>query len=386
MNKDSIINWFKLPPTEELLTEERLIEYINMGLPLKHYIGFEISGFVHLGTGLMCMQKVADLQKVGVKTTVFLADCHSWINRKLNGDLDTIRKVAGGYFKEALKISIKIAGGDPDDTEFILGSKLYEKIGLSYLENIVKVSMNTTFSRVKRSLSIMGRRREEVLHFSDFLYPIMQVADIFSLNVNVAHGGMDQRKAHIIAIEIGEKVFGYKPIALHHHILMGLNVKRSDYLTLINVTKSKDEDLIEDKLIEIKMSKSKPEGAIFIHDDEDTIKNKILNAFCPPTEVDYNPILELIKYIIIRHIPENCDIEIINRKTNEYKKYRNYKELEYEYIKGRIHPLDLKLYVAEKLINILEPAIKYFRYGPGTRYLEEMNEILLSHNINRLHS
>ena len=52
-------------PTEELLTKERLYEYINNGVALKHYIGYEISGFVHLGTGLLTMAKVADLQKAG---------------------------------------------------------------------------------------------------------------------------------------------------------------------------------------------------------------------------------------------------------------------------------------------------------------------------------
>jgi len=88
-------------PTEEVLTKERLKEYISNRIALKHYIGFEISGFVHLGTGLLTMAKVADLQKAGIAVTLFLADYHSWINNKLGGDLSVIRKVAGGYFKEA---------------------------------------------------------------------------------------------------------------------------------------------------------------------------------------------------------------------------------------------------------------------------------------------
>jgi len=374
MEKDVILYYAKLPPTEEILTEERLEEYIKLGIPLKHYIGFEISGFVHLGTGLMCMQKVADLQRAGIKTIVFLADYHSWINKKLNGDLDTIRKVAGGYFKEALKISLKIVNGDPEKTDFILGSDLYEKMGINYLENVIKVSMNTTFSRIRRSISIMGRKQEEVLHFSDFLYPVMQVADIFSLNVNLAHGGMDQRKAHIIAIEIGEKIFGYKPIALHHHVLMGLNIRKDDYFELINAIKSNNNELIADKLIEIKMSKSKPESAIFIHDDEETIKRKIFNAFCPPRETLYNPVLELVKYVITRHL-KNDNIEILNQKTNVHKVYKSFNELERDYLDGNIHPLDLKSYVASNLIEILRPAINYFN-GTGAKYIEEMNEIL----------
>jgi hypothetical protein len=76
-----------------------------------------------------------------------LADYHSWINKKLGGDLSTIRKVAGGYFKEALKYSLKVVGGDPDKTEFIMGSELYEKLGIEWfgptVEEFVKKYKDT---------------------------------------------------------------------------------------------------------------------------------------------------------------------------------------------------------------------------------------------------
>ena len=43
-----------------------------------------------------------------------------------------------------------------------------------------------------------------------------------------------------------------------------------------------------------------------------------------------------------------------------------------------IHPLDLKEYVAEKLIKMLEPARKYFLEGPGKKYLEEMQNLKIT--------
>ena len=46
--------------TEEILGEEDLKEMLKKKEKLKHYIGFEISGKIHLGTGLMCMSKVKD--------------------------------------------------------------------------------------------------------------------------------------------------------------------------------------------------------------------------------------------------------------------------------------------------------------------------------------
>jgi tyrosyl-tRNA synthetase len=199
LDPEAVVSAALREPTEELLTVENLRKLIEMGVPLNHYIGFEISGFVHLGTGLISMQKVADLQKVGVKTRIFLADYHSWINKKLGGDLSVIKRVAGGYFKEALRVSLRIAGGDPDSAEFILGSELYDKLGIEYFTNVLRVSMETTLSRVRRSVTILGRSESEALTFAQLLYVPMQVADIFSMGVNIPHGGMDQRKAHVIA-------------------------------------------------------------------------------------------------------------------------------------------------------------------------------------------
>ena len=40
---------------QEILTESDLDHLIESGTPLSHYIGFEISGMVHLGTGFSSM-------------------------------------------------------------------------------------------------------------------------------------------------------------------------------------------------------------------------------------------------------------------------------------------------------------------------------------------
>jgi tyrosyl-tRNA synthetase len=362
-------------PTEEVLTEERLKEMLERGEKLRHYIGFEISGFVHLGTGLLCMQKVADFQKAKVETTIFLADFHSWINRKLGGDLDLIKKVAGGYFKEALKWSLKVVGGDVDKLKIVLGSELYEKLGIDYFESVLRISMKTTLSRIKRSITIMGRKEGESLDFAQLLYIPMQVADVFALNVNLPHGGMDQRKAHVIAIEVGDKVFGYKPIAVHHHLLTGMHLSENERKKILEAKRTGNRELFEESVLDIKMSKSKPESAVFIHDSEEEIRRKITRAFCPAGETELNPILELLRYVIFRNVEE---FEIINQKTGERKTFENYEALERAWVKGEIHPADLKNAVAEELIRILEPARKHFLEGKGKKYIEEMNEIRIT--------
>ena len=378
MESDKVLELVKRTPAEEILTEEQLREYLEKGIKLKHYIGFEISGYVHLGTGLVCMQKVADFQEAGIETTIFLADYHSWINKKLGGDLETIRKVAGGYFKEALKQSLKAVGGDPDKVKFVLGSELYEKKGIEYLEAVIRVSMGMTLARARRSITIMGRKQEESVNFAQLLYVPMQVADIFALGVNLAHGGMDQRKAHVIALEVW-KEFGYKPVAIHHHLLMGLHITEEQRNKLLEARKSGNRELFEEGIIEIKMSKSKPESAIFIHDTEEDIRKKIRKAYCPIREVELNPIIDLLEYVVYPSLVRKGEnIEIINEKTGERKVYENIEQLKKDYIEGKIHPLDLKNAVASYLAGMLEPARKYLLEGPGRKHLEEMREIIIT--------
>jgi tyrosyl-tRNA synthetase len=50
MDIESKIELIKKSPTEEIITEEELREKLKTGEKLKHYIGFEISGLLHLGT------------------------------------------------------------------------------------------------------------------------------------------------------------------------------------------------------------------------------------------------------------------------------------------------------------------------------------------------
>jgi tyrosyl-tRNA synthetase len=53
--------------------------------------------------------------------------------------------------------------------------------------------------------------------------------------------------------------------------------------------------------------------------------------------------------------------------------YKNYEETVKDYLKGKLHPLDLKNGIAEALIEILKPAREYFRKHPQT--LEKMMKI-----------
>ncbi len=363
--------------TEEIMTEEDLKLLLDSGTKIKHYIGFEISGKIHLGTGLMCMSKVKDFMDVGIDCSIFLADWHSWINNKLGGDRETIKKVAGGYFKEGLKASLKCFGGDPEKLKFILGSDLYHNND-DYWATMLDVSKNTSLARMKRSITIMGRKEGGSVDFAKLIYPSMQVADIFIQGINLPHAGIDQRKAQVIARDVALKVKTkplldkegkqMKPVAVHHHLILGLGKP-----PVWPVPKEQLQELWS----ALKMSKSKPDTCVFIHDSPEEIRKKIKQAFCLEGEVEFNPILDWVKYLIFRDADSKLEIKR-PQKFGEDVTYTSYKELEKDFAEKKIHPMDLKNSVAERLIQILEPARKHFEQPKVKKMLEELEQMIIT--------
>ncbi|MGB9706641.1 MAG: tyrosine--tRNA ligase [Microgenomates group bacterium] len=349
---------------EEILTPQDFYTLLSSKPKPRHYIGFEISGKIHLGNGLATMMVVKALQAIGVECILFLADWHTWINNKLGGDREVIKKVAVGYFKEGLKASLKCVGGDPEKVKFILGSDLYHHND-EYWATFVRVCKELSLSRVKKSLSIAGRQAGEGAEFGLLLYPPLQVTDIFGLKVDIAHGGTDQRKAHVLAREIGEKVAGYKPIALHNHLLLGLGKP-----PVWPIEKSK----LREVWVAMKMSKSKPDTCIFIHDSPEEIRRKINSAFCPPAEVEFNPVLDWTKHLIFP-----LKGRILIKREKKYGgdvEYQNFQKLEEDYKTEALHPQDLKNAVAEALIETLDPARAHFSSGKPKGMLGELEKIL----------
>lgn len=357
---------------EEVLTETDLQELISSGVKLKHYIGFEISGKLHIGSGIMAALVIKDLQEAGIECNILLADWHTWINDKLGGDMTVIQKVAVGYFKEAIIASMKCVGADPNKINFILGSEFYHHND-EYWQSLVDISKNLTLARVSKSSTIMGRSEGENQIFARLIYPPMQVNDIFSMGINIAHAGMDQRKAHVIAREVatgltvnplldknGKKI---KPVALHHHLVAGL-LKPPKWPI------PKDE--LREVLSEMKMSKSKPNSAVFITDTETEIREKITEAFCPEGEIEYNPILDWAKHLIFRGERKEF---VINRpeKWGGDVVVNTFEELANKFAAKEIHPMDLKAKVAEEIIVLLKPARDHFS---GEQAKEKYNEFV----------
>lgn len=366
MDIETKIDLVKRKPTEEIVTEKDLREIFETYSHPKHYIGYEISGMVHLGSGLCVGLKIKDLLKAGCKPTIWLADYHSWVNDKLGGDLEKIRKVAEGYFKHAF-ISL---GLTEDQVQYPLATNLYDS---DYWKDVVKIMLDTTMKRMLRCLTIMGRKETDSISAGAALYPALQAADIFLLDVQIAHAGMDQRKVHMLARELAPK-FKKKFVALHTHLLPGLQGSgRMNWQGMQTGNQTENQTNIDDRVeaeVELKMSKSKPDSAIFIHDSEQEIKRKLSKAYCPERSVEANPVIEYAEYLILRD--NKMKIERPAKFGGDLE-IPDSEELRKIYSDGKLHPMDLKNAVASELIKILKPVRDYF--DKHREYLEQIKEV-----------
>lgn len=371
-NKDEIVKRL-INNLDEVITVEEFKERLNSGEKLTHYIGFEISGYVHIGQGLMSALVMKDLTDLGVKCTIWLADWHTWINDKLDGSKTTAANIGTGYFAEAIRACFMTVGGDPSKLDIRLASSYYSKNPMEYLETVANVMKHTSQSRLQRSISIMGKKQGTEVSSAALLYPAMQVADIFYQNIDIAHAGMDQRKAHVIMRDVASKVYKDKPkpIALHHPLLIGLQQPPQ-----WPIPTGKDE---RDVIMEMKMSKSKSDSAIWVHDTPEEIERKIKKAFCPEKEIKYNPILNWIGHVLFWSASRRTDNPFrIERKAEHggTVEFNTYKELETAYAAGHVHPMDLKSATAREFIDLLAPVREHFAKPEIAAMKAELDKVL----------
>lgn len=299
----------------EIVTEEELGLILKQGRTPVTYCGYETSGPVHIGTMVAVMKQI-DFANAGLKVKVLFADLHTLLNRK--GDEKWISEMAV-YWRNCFE------GLGLKNAEYVMGTDFeYNK---EYIHDVLKLGLLTTVSRATRSMAEVARDLENA-HVSQMIYPLMQIADIKALGVDIAHGGMEQRKIHMLARELLPEIGYRKPVCLHTPLLVSLQGPGC------------------------KMSSSKPETMIKVDDKPEDIKDKINKAYCP-LEKEGNPILQIYEYILF---PKLGSIEI--RRPEKFGgdvNYMSYAELEAAYLTKKLHPMDLKNTASEKLSEILEP-------------------------------
>lgn len=298
----------------EIITEEELIKVLKEKKKPSVYCGYEPSGPMHLGH-FVTITKLLDFEKAGFKVKVLLADVHAFLNRK--GSEDEIKKEVDNWKKTIKAIGL--------DAEVVLGSSF--QFDKNYQLDVMRMAQDSTINRGLRSMQEIARDIEHAT-ISQLWYPLMQVADIKYLGVDVAQGGLEQRKVHMIGKDM-KKIIDYDFVAVHTPLITSL--------------KGPGE----------KMSKSIPGSGISVIDSYDEIKKTIRNAYCPEKIVDDNPILQITRLIIFPRI-KSFEIKRPEKFGGDVE-FEDYESLEKNYSVGKLHPLDLKNAVSEYLEKIIAP-------------------------------
>ncbi|PIY60498.1 tyrosine--tRNA ligase [Candidatus Woesearchaeota archaeon CG_4_10_14_0_8_um_filter_47_5] len=335
---------------EEILTEEELRDLLEQKAHPVAYDGFEPSGNVHIAQGLMRAININKMTQAGVRFKMWVADWHAWANNKMGGDLEKIQTV-GNYLIEVWKA----CDLDLSHIEFVWANDAIQDA--EYWKKVMQVARSSTVNRIVRCGQIMGRSESDVLQASQILYPCMQAADIFHLEADITQLGMDQRKVNVLARELGPKLGYWKPVVVSHHMLMGLLEPSSE-------TEDKTQ-----RTIDLKMSKSNPDSAIFMTDNREEIVRKLEKAYCPAKLVDENPVIEYLQHIIFERF-EDVTVERPEKFGGDVS-YSSLDELKEAYASGALHPLDLKKSVAAYIDKLVSPVRKHFETNSKAHALLE---------------
>ncbi len=343
---------------EEVVGIEHIVKILSGsnthsgGNLINAYIGLEPSGKAHLGW-LVLAETMQNLLKEGVNVTILLADWHAWVNDKFDRDMSKI-SLAADYMSEVFRVLLNHPeeGKEAGQIQFIRASEVMDSG--KYWERVLRCSKNMSLSRVRRTFGIMGRDEDSSDHdLSAFYYPALQAADIFELEIDIALGGMDQRKAHMYMREVADRNGWKKATCIHTPMLSGLKGASGRMDSFDH-----------------KMSKSDPNNAILIHDDEKKLMKKMRKAFL---EVG-NPssaIFEIARFVILPRLGE-----IVVSPKPEFGKPSTWKDIDAfvaAVSDGKIHPFDAKMAVASGLYEILSPIQDYFNENPSV--IEAINKI-----------
>lgn len=298
--------------TVEIVAQDELVKLLESKKNPIAYCGYEPSGPIHLGH-LVTLSKLKDLEKTGFKIKILLADWHAFLNRK--GTMEEIQKLAKSWEKTIKALGFKKA-------EFILGSSFQMK--QAYFEDVLLMSSHATLQRGLRSMQEVARDIEHA-HISQIVYPLMQIADIKHLKVDVAQAGIEQRKIHMLSRELLPQIGGQKPILVHTPLINSLQG-------------------------EGKMSSSKLDTMISVTDTPDEIRHKVNKSYCPEGVVEKNPIIEITRLILF---PFFGQIQVTRpEKFGGNKTYSSSQELEADYSAKKLHPMDLKKACSEGLVEM----------------------------------
>jgi tyrosyl-tRNA synthetase len=306
---------------QEIIGEDELKKKLKSQKEISIYWGTMPTGSISIAY-FFPMLKIADFLKAGCNVKILLADLHA----ALDSVPWEILEKRYDYYRKAIVLILQTIGVNIKKLEFIKGSDL--QLNKDYFYDLLKISTFTSLHDAKKAASEVVKLGDNP-KISGVVYPEMQALDEEYLKVDAQFGGMDQRKIMVYAREHLPKI-GYKSrIELINPLIRGL--------------------------VGEKMSSSIESSKIDLLDNEEAVKKKINKAECVTGNPD-NGIMALLKYFIFIIKKDKKENFVIERpeKFGGNIEYDSYEKLEKDFIKKKLHPLDLKTSVAKEINNLLK--------------------------------
>lgn len=379
----------------ECSDENRLRELAADPQRTLHIIdGFEPSGRMTIAHGLLRAIQAYELLQLNCKFTFVVGDWFAVMNNKLNGDMKKIGQCAK-FMTETWRSIPKVGPAFVDaesksQVQFIVSSEFINKNASNYWIQTLDIARRCSVENVTNSAELMGiqlpspqaqqqkaepqgEQKPAVAAASDegeqakaakqdaeedvdplgklflasqIFYPCLQLADLFALQADVGHFGMDQKaivplmNTYTSAVKKDQT-----PVILLHPLLSCLAGNNK------------------------KMSSSDPTTAIFMDDLENEVTTKVKKAFCAEKNIENNPVLELVKFILL---PFNGSFEVArDDKNGGNKVYTAFEQIEADFKDGSLHPSDLKPAVSKALNVIMNPVREHFKKNQQMKQLAE---------------
>lgn len=316
--------------TEEILTEEELTELLENKKEPVVYLGNAPTGRPHIGYLIPAM-KIKDFVNAGLRVKVLAADIHAHLDN-MKAPFELLDKRVEFYNLE-LRELYRAIGVDVSKIEFVKGSDF--ELDKKYTLDVYRLAALTSADRAKHAAAEVVKFGENP-RLSGFLYPILQTLDEEYLEADIQYGGADQRKIFGFARESHPKIGQRKRVEIMTPMLPGITGG--------------------------KMSASDSSSKIDLLESEEEITEKINKSYCPEGELTDNGIMAFVKYVLMVLKEDKGEGLSIERsdKFGGNVEYKNYDELEKDFVAKKLHPEDLKKAVAKELAKILSPVREYF--------------------------
>ncbi|KAG2563890.1 tyrosine--tRNA ligase 2, cytoplasmic-like [Panicum virgatum] len=309
--------------------DELLLRLLRRGQPRPVCLdGFEPSAAMDIARGVGTAVRARAMARAGCRVKIVVADWFALLGGRMGGDWGRIRD-AGSRNVQVWEAALRALGVGAGEVEFLWSSDEVLRRAAEYWQPLVMdIAEKHSVERIVRCCKAVFGRDKEQLTAGQFMYPIMQCADVFFYQADICHMAMDQREVNLLARDYC-KASGRdnKPTIMSYHMLPGLK----------NGQKISDKD---------------PSSAIFMGDSESEVNKKINKAFCPPGIVEANPCLEYIKQIIL---PWSRKFVVLRTEDNGGNKtYNGIEELFEDFRSGALHPADVKSNLKKAINEILQ--------------------------------